>query len=74
MRNYTERTLNTAKLPWVQSLPIDHIVDAAGSANNDMLAGLKNANVLLHVRPTNAGVAKDAHIVAESQDDLQKSR
>ena len=59
-----------AHLPWVQSLTIDHVVDAAGSANDDVLAGLEHADILLHVRPADAGVAKNAHVITQGEDHL----
>ena len=52
-------------------MTIDHVIDAAGSANDDVLSRLENANILLDVGAANASVAAHAHVVAQSQDDLK---
>ena len=57
-------------LPWVQGLAIDHVIDAAGGADDDMLSRLEHANILLDVGAANTSVAENAHVVAQGKDDL----
>ena len=49
---------------------IDHVIDTTGGADDDVDAVLQFVYVFADVGPTNAGVAFDVHVVAESNDDL----
>ena len=52
-------------------MAIDHVVDAAGSADDDVLPRLQNADVLLYVGAADAGVTENAHVVTQSQHNLR---
>ncbi|KAI7165319.1 ATP-dependent RNA helicase [Hortaea werneckii] len=54
----------------LQHAALDHVVDTARSANNDLRAVLQRLHVVPHAGATNAGVALDVHEVANSHDDL----
>ena len=52
-------------------MAIDHVVDAAGSTDDDVLPRLQNADVLLYVGAADAGVTENAHVVTQSQHNLR---
>ena len=52
-------------------MAIDHVVHAAGSADDDVLPRLQNPDVLLYVGAADAGVTKNAHVVTQSQHNLR---
>ncbi|KAI7360151.1 ATP-dependent RNA helicase [Hortaea werneckii] len=54
----------------LQHAALDHVVDTARSANNDLRAVLQRLHVVPHAGATNAGVALNVHEVANGHDDL----
>lgn len=53
-----------------QSPSLDHIVDTAGGADDDMHTLLEVSDIILNVRTTNASMTLRAHIIAKSDYDL----
>lgn len=49
---------------------LDHVVDTAGRANDDLRAILESLHILAHAGAANAGMALDAHEVADSDNHL----
>jgi len=49
---------------------VDHVVDTAGGADNDVDAALEDTDVVTDGGTTDAGMDLDLHVVAESDDDL----
>ena len=49
---------------------LDHVLDTAGSTDNDLRAVLKGLHVVTDGGTTNAGVALDVHEVTDGDDDL----
>jgi hypothetical protein len=49
---------------------VDHIKDTTGSADDDVNTLLQLAHILADIRPADAGMAFNVHVVAEGDDDL----
>lgn len=54
----------------LQDTTLDHVVDTAGSANNDLGAILEGLHVVTDAGTANAGVALDVHEVTNGDNDL----
>lgn len=54
----------------LEEAALDHVVDTAGGADNDLGAVLKSLHVITNAGATNAGVALDVHEVANGDNDL----
>jgi hypothetical protein len=54
----------------LEDTTLDHVVDTAGSADDDLGAVLEGLHVVTDAGATNAGVALDVHEVTDGDDDL----
>ena len=54
----------------LEEAALDHVLDTAGSANNDVGTVLKSLHVVTDGGAANAGVARDVHEVTDGDDDL----
>ncbi|EPE06346.1 hypothetical protein F503_02474 [Ophiostoma piceae UAMH 11346] len=54
----------------LQETALDHVLDTAGGADNDLGAVLEGLHVVTDAGATNAGVALDVHEVADGDNDL----
>ena len=54
----------------LQDTTLDHVVDTAGSADDDLGAVLEGLHVVTDGGTANAGVARDVHEVTDGDDDL----
>jgi hypothetical protein len=54
----------------LQETTLDHVVNPAGRANNDLGTLLEGLHVVADAGATNAGVALDVHEVADGDNDL----
>ncbi len=54
----------------LEEATLDHVVDTAGGADNDLGAILESLHVVTDAGAANAGVALDVHEVADGDDDL----
>lgn len=54
----------------LQDTTLDHVLDTAGSTNDDLGTILESLHVITNVGTTNASMALNAHEVANGDDDL----